>query len=111
MQSETIVDKLRPGTDFASNSKAFVKKTVMLETLQILGKYKVSGKNAEYIAEYSGDAFNAHYNGDENPAQRPAFNKSNLGLWSRLIFSQLEYVVDGLWMDLPPGDNNVTLNL
>jgi len=111
IRSETIVDKIHPGTDFAANGRAFVKKTVMLEAMKTLKKYFVSDKDADYIANAVGDAFYAHYAGDENPALRPPFDKSKLGLWGRFIYSQEEYVVDGLWADLPPADNDVDLKL
>ncbi|MDR0448402.1 MAG: metallophosphoesterase [Treponema sp.] len=111
IRTETIVDKIRPGTDFAVNAQAFVKKTVMLEAAKVLRKYKVSEKDADYIANAVGDAFTAHYSGDENPALRPPFDKSKLGLWGRFIYSQQKYVIEGLWVDLPPADNNVRINL
>jgi hypothetical protein len=57
------------------------------------------------------DAYHAHYSGDENPALRPFFDKSKLSLWGRFIYSQQKYVLDGLWNDLPPADNNVSLPL
>ncbi|MDR0475617.1 MAG: metallophosphoesterase [Treponema sp.] len=111
IRTETIADKLHPFTDFALNARAFVKKTVMFETLDVLKKYKVSGKNADYIADAVGDAFDAHYAGDEDPALRPAFDKSKLNLWGRFIYGRQKYVLDGLWNDLPPGDNNIRLEL
>ena len=111
IRSETIVDKIRPGTDFAVNARAFVKKTVMLEAVNTLRRYRVSAKDAEYIASHVGDAFDAHYAGDENPALRPSFDKSRLGLWGKFIYSRQKYVFDGLWADLPPADNNVSINL
>jgi len=111
IRTETIVDEIHPDTDFAKNARAFVKKTLVLEALRTLKKYRVSGKDADFIADAVGDAFAAHYSGDENPAQRPAFDKQKLGLWGRFIYSQFTYVLDGLWMDLPPADNNADLKL
>jgi hypothetical protein len=111
LRTETIVDKIYPGTDFAQNARAFVKKTVMLEALGVLKKFKVSDKDAEYIANAVGDAFDAHYAGDENPALRPPFDKSRLNLWGRFVYSQQKYVLDGLWEDLPPADNNTSFKL
>jgi len=109
IRTETIVDKLHPGTDFAANATAFVKKTVMLEAASVLRKYKVSEKDIAIITDAVGDAFNAHYNGDENSSLRKAVAKSDLGFWGRFILGQQQYVIDGLWTNLPPGDNKVTL--
>ena len=111
IESVAIVDKLHPGTDFAAKGLAFVKKTVMLEALGVLKKYKVSDKDANFIADAVGDAFTAHYSGDEDPALRPILDKKNLGLWGRFILAQQQYVLDGLWADLPPADIAVRLEL
>jgi len=111
IRTNTIVDKIHPGTDFAEKAHGFVKKTVMLEALRTLGKYKVREKDADHIAEAVGDAFSAHYSGDEDPALRPAFDKSKLGLWGRFIYGQFHFVLEGLWNDLPPADNNVRFEL
>jgi hypothetical protein len=111
VRTETIAEKLRPGTDFAPNAMAFVKRTVMLEAAGVLKKYLVSRKDTDYIANAVGDAFTAHYSGDENPALRPPFDQSKLGLWGRFVYGQQRYVLDGLWADLPPADRNAVLRL
>ncbi|MDR1836110.1 MAG: metallophosphoesterase [Treponema sp.] len=111
IRTETIVDRLYPGTDFAANAHAFVKRTVMLETEGILKMLLVSGKDTEIISNAVGDAFTAHYSGDENPALRPPLDKSLLGVWGRFVLNVQQYVLDGLWDDLPPADNNVSLQL
>jgi len=111
IRTDTIVDRIYPGTAFASDATAFVKRTVMLEAAGVLRKYKVSEKDINIIADAVGDAFTAHYYGDENPALRPVLDKSKLGLWGRFVLGQQQYVLDGLWVDLPPADNNVSLNL
>jgi hypothetical protein len=110
-RTETIADKLHPGTDFAEIARAFVKRTVMLEAWDVLKKYRVSDHNADYIADAVGEAFNVHYIGDEDITLRPVFDRSKLSLWGRFIYSQQKYVLDGLWVDLPPADNNVSFNL
>jgi hypothetical protein len=109
IRTGTIVDKLYPGTDFAPNATAFVKKTVMLEAASVLRKFKVSEKDIAIITDAVGDAFNAHYSGDENPSLRQSLDKSKLGLWGRFVLGQQQYVLDGLWADLNPADNNVKL--
>ena len=111
IRSETIADKIHPGTDFAVNARAFVKQTVMNEAVKTLRRHRVNAKDAGYIAGHIGDAFDAHYAGDENPALRPPFDKSRLGLWGKIVYGTQSYVLDGLWSDLPPADNNVLLSL
>ena len=109
IRTDAIVDKVHPGTDFAVKADAFVKKTVMLEAEGVLRKYKVSVKDANYIANAVGDAFTAHYAGDENPALRPPFDSSKLGFWGRFIYGMQKYALDGLWVDIPPADTTVSL--
>jgi hypothetical protein len=109
--SDFIVDKIHPGTDFAEKAHAFVKETVMLEAASVLRKYFVSRKNIAIIADAVGDAFAAHYAGDEDPTQRPPLDRKKLSSWGRFILKQQDYVLDGLWQDLYPADNNVSFNL
>jgi len=111
IKTEFIADKIHPGTEFASNASAFVKHTVMLEAANVLKRYNVSEKDIAIITDAVGDAFTAHYSGDEDPAKRPPLDKSKLSLWGRFILSQQQYVLDGLWVDLPPADINVSLQL
>ena len=111
IRTETIVDKIHPGTDFAPNATAFVKRTVMLEAAGVLKKFKVSKNGIAVISDAVGDAFTAHYDGDENPALRPPLDKSKLGPWGRFVLGQQQYVLDGMWADPAPADNNVKLDL
>jgi len=111
IQSDTIVDKLYPGTDFAETATAFVKTTVVMEAYNTLKKYNVSDKDAEYIADALGDAFVAHYYGDEVLADKPYFDKSRLNIWGRFVLFIQRYVLENLWIDLSPTDNNATFSL
>ena len=112
VETETIVDKVYPDDEsFAENATAFVKKTVVFEAYNTLKKYKVSDKDSEYIADAVGDGFVAHYSGDEVTADKPDFDTSRLGLWGRIVYAIQKYVVDGLWVDLPPDDANVSFSL
>ncbi|MCL1896398.1 MAG: metallophosphoesterase [Clostridiales bacterium] len=111
VRTDTIVDRLYPGTDFAENAQEFVKNTVMLEARKTLKKYKASDADADYIADAVGDAFTAHYSGDEDAGLKPDFDTGELGLWGKIIFSTQKYVIEGLWEDLPPADNDVAIDL
>jgi len=109
--TDFIVDRLHPGTDFAANAHAFVKRTVMLEAANTLRTFRVSEKDIAIITDAVGDAFVAHYAGDEDPALRPPLDKSKLGLWGKIVLSTQNYVLDGLWQDLYPADRNAKLEL
>lgn len=97
--------------DFQTYANNFVKKTIYNEAYKTLVGYKVSAADADYISNTVADAYIAHYNGDENEADRVEIDKSKLSLWSRIVYSQYAYVIDGLWKDLPPADKNVTFSL
>ncbi|MDR3645859.1 MAG: metallophosphoesterase [Clostridia bacterium] len=111
VRSEDLVGELHPGTDFAKKALAFETDVLETQTAKVLRKYFVPESDASYIAKYIALAFEAHYSGDENPAKRPAFDESRLSFWGRVAFSVEKYVPQGLWSDLPPADNNVTLDL
>ncbi|MCL2812194.1 MAG: metallophosphoesterase [Clostridia bacterium] len=109
--TDTIADKLRPGTDFAETAQAFVKQTVMLEAKNTLLKYRVSEQDADIIADAVGDAFAAHYSGDADPALRTHVETGRLSLWGRIVYSTQRYVLDGLWAASPLPDNNASFRL
>lgn len=111
LSREALIDKLYPGTDFAEKGKKFVHENVSSEAYFKLREYKVTSKDAKKIADLVGSGFVAHNYGDENPAERPTFNPASLGIWSRVVYATQKYVMDGLWKDLSPADNNVTLDL
>jgi predicted MPP superfamily phosphohydrolase len=109
IRSETIADKIYPWTNFAHNAEAFVKKTVMMEAAKVLRKFKVSESDIAVIADAVGDAFAAHYSGDENPALQKKIDTYKMSLWGRIVLRQQQYVIDGLWKDLNIADNNVKI--
>lgn len=111
VRSTTIVDRLRPGTDFESEAHDFVLATIASEAFDVSRGYYVSEKNSDYIASRVAPAFVAHYEGDEDPAEKPAIDTGELSLWGKLIWSQQRYVVDGLWADSEPSDNEIVLQL
>jgi len=111
VRSETIVDRLKPGTDFGEEARAFVLATIASEAYDVSRGYNVAEDQSRYIADHVAPAFVAHYEGDEDPSAKPAIDNSKLDLWGRFIWSQQRYVADGLWADLEPADNDVVLPL
>jgi hypothetical protein len=111
IRSDDIIGEIHPGTNFEKDGEAFVRKTIVKEAVETLNKYYVGGSDADYISNAVAAAFVAHYNGDENTALRPAFDENKLSLWGRIVYSQEKYVIDGLWSDLPPSDNNCVIDL
>lgn len=111
IESLKLVEKYKPGTAFGENAAAFVKKTIKLEAYNTLRKFHVSEKDSDYIGDAVATAFNAHYNGDEKVTDKPSLDTGRLSLWGKLVYSMEKYVIDGLWVDLPPEDNNTVLDL
>lgn len=111
IESSRLVEKYKPGTDFAPKAIDFVKNTVKLEAYNTLRKFHVSEKDSDYIGDAVAAAFNAHYNGDEKLSEKPGFDTAKLSLWSKVVYSMEKYVIDGLWVDLAPEDNNAVLDL
>ncbi|HEX9062787.1 MAG TPA: metallophosphoesterase, partial [Clostridia bacterium] len=109
--TDNLVSKLHPGTEYEKNAEQFVYDSVKRETINVLLKYFVPKNDAGYIADHMATAFCAHYRGDENASDRPAFDESKLNFWSRFICSHEKYIIDGLWNDLPPEDNNTVIDL
>lgn len=101
-------------TDTLSKTEAardFVKRSVARETVGILSRFMVSEKDADYLADAVSDAFVAHYAGDADIRLWPEFDPGRLSLWGRVVYATQKYILDGLWTDLPPADNNVIIDL
>ena len=111
IESLSIVDKLRPGTDFAEQALRFSRESVISEAYKAVRSFKVPEKDSRYIAEGVGDAFMAHYYGDEDISRKPPFDVKNLGLYGRLVYMIEKYVIENPWVDACPGDNNVVIPL
>lgn len=111
VRSETIVDRLKPGTSFGEDARAFVLATIASEAYDVSRGYNVAEDQSRYIADHVAPAFVAHYEGDEELSAKPPIDNSRLDLWGRFIWSQQRYVADGLWDDPAPADNDVVLPL
>ncbi|MFH2129416.1 MAG: hypothetical protein ABIK68_03500, partial [bacterium] len=75
-----------------------------------LKKYMVSEKDRQRLNPQIARAYITHLRGDE---VRPAtiLDKTELGLWGRLILALQGDLIDGWYTDLPPADNQVTIDL
>lgn len=111
VESTTLIDRLRPGTDFPVGASEFVRATIESEAFDVSRGYYVNEENSAYIADRVAPAFVTHYAGDELPADIPVIDTGNLNLWGRFIWSQQRYVVEGLSHDLAPADNDAVLDL
>jgi predicted phosphodiesterase len=111
IRSVNLVEKLRPGSEFAEEAQTFMLETLEYQILNTLRKYLVTDQDALLLAGYVAKAFAAHFRGDENPVHKPAFDSSRLSFWGRFIYSRQKKMIESLWSNLPPQDLNTILDL
>lgn len=111
IRSVNLIEKLHPGSNFADEAYAFMLETLEYEIVNTLRKYLVTDRDAQLLAEYVALAFAAHSMGDENPDRKPLFDSGQLSFLGRIIYARQKKMIDSLWINQPPGDLNVSLDL
>ena len=82
-----------------------------IATKTIMG-YKVDQAEAEKLAKQVASSFVAHYSGDESlPAGQEMIQEQGLSPMGWLVIQMRKDLIYGLWKDLPPPDNNITIDL
>jgi 3',5'-cyclic AMP phosphodiesterase CpdA len=98
--------------DFQEFARAYVQSGIEGIAVQTIMGYKVNQTEAENLAGQVAQAFLAHYAGDENlPVGQEAIQTSGLSIPGWVVVNFRKGLVTGLWHDLPPPDNNVTIDL
>jgi len=98
--------------DFQEFARAYVLSGIEGIATDTIMEYKVKQAEAEKLAEQVAQAFLAHYAGDENlPAGQEALQSSGLSIPGWVVVNFRKDLVIGLWHDLPPPDNTVTIDL
>jgi 3',5'-cyclic AMP phosphodiesterase CpdA len=112
--SEVMVTSIKSHlTDFPAYGKRYLLDGIAgIATTTLTGTYKVDRAEAEKISNEVALAFAAHYAGDEKlaPGQQP-ITESGLSPLGWVVMQMRKDLLIGLWNDLPPADNNITLNL
>ena len=70
----------------------------------------VSDENAPILSDWLALSALAHFMGDER-AERNPVDADRLGFWPRLVTRAAAELIDGLWNDLEPSDNDLILQL
>jgi 3',5'-cyclic AMP phosphodiesterase CpdA len=98
--------------DFQEYARAYVQSGIEgIATRAIMG-YKVDRAEAEKLARQVAQAFVAHYAGDENlPPGQETLQSRGLSIPGRVVVTFRKDLVIGLWNDLEPPDNNITIDL
>ena len=96
--------------EFAEYSDKYVFEGTLKLADKALAKYRVSENDRVYINPQISKAYATHLKGDEvKPGQ--VLDTSNIGIWAKLIVYMQENLIYGWYTDLPPGDNQLTIDL
>jgi 3',5'-cyclic AMP phosphodiesterase CpdA len=108
-----LIQSIRSYPDgFPEYARAYITAGIEGMAIATVEKYKVKRTDAEKLAEQVAEAFMAHFSGDEVlPAGKKALDSKGLGLPGRLVVAFRKDLVEALWQDLEPPDNNVVLDL
>jgi 3',5'-cyclic AMP phosphodiesterase CpdA len=106
------VQKIDGNDDFEEYALSYIESGIRGIATGAIEGYGVKEPAAEKMAEQVARAFVAHYAGDENlPVGQSILNTSGLGFRAWLVATFRRGLVYGLWHDLEPPDNNVTIDL
>lgn len=99
------------GVDFWKYSEDFIRTAgaaIGVKTMKGLG---VSQRDADALAPQVADALIAHFRGDEHFTGTVMLGAPHLGLMGSLAVALKKDEIASLWTDLPPADNDITINL
>jgi 3',5'-cyclic AMP phosphodiesterase CpdA len=98
--------------DFQGYAKARLEKGLTATIANMIASYGVDGPEAQKLASQVAAATMAHIAGDEKlPAGQEVIQENGLSLRAWIGVQIRKDLVESLWKDLPPPDNNVTLDL
>jgi len=99
-------------TNFQEYAREYTMNGIKSIAAHIIQGYKVQPDEAEELAGQVAEAFVAHYAGDETlPAGSEAISTRGLSLPGWLVATTRKNLVQGLWNDLEPADNNINIDL
>jgi 3',5'-cyclic AMP phosphodiesterase CpdA len=99
-------------TDFPQFARAYIEEGVEGIAIEAIEGFGVKHDSAVILAKQVGGAFAAHYAGDEKlPPGQPPISARGAGFKGWLVVVARAGMVTGLWHDLPPADNNITIDL
>ena len=99
------------GGSFSGYAKEYVAEGIEAIAARTMERLGMERPEIDIIASQIADAFMAHYGGDERFTGPETLGTAGLSLAGRLVAASQRSLVSGLWNDLPPDDNDVTLDL
>jgi 3',5'-cyclic AMP phosphodiesterase CpdA len=112
VQTQSVTSIRTHPDDFQEYALAYIKSGVANIAARAIQSYGVEPAEAENLGQQVARAFIAHYAGDESlPAGQKAISTHGLSLRGRIVVTIRKGLIQGLWQDLAPPDNNVTIDL
>ena len=99
------------GVDFWEYSRQSLARSVVRAVARMMRGVGVSEKEAAIVAPQVAEASLAHFRGDESFTGTEALSSKGLGLLGGIVAGSRRDLVEGLWQDQAPSDNDVTLDL
>ncbi|MCG8635132.1 MAG: metallophosphoesterase [Desulfobacterales bacterium] len=110
VKSTTVRSIPSMGDAFAAHAEAYVVEGTKKMANTALAKYKVSQEQSDLINHQVARAYLAHLKGNEVMPATP-LDTAGFNPWLRFVSWMQEDLIHGWWSDLPPEDNNLTIDL
>jgi hypothetical protein len=99
------------GMDFWEYSRETLAKGITRIVIRMMIGVGISPEEAATIAPQVADAFIAHFRGDESFSGTEMLRSKGLSLMAGIVTGARRDLVEGLWHDLAPADNDLTIDL
>lgn len=99
------------GVDFWEYARNSMAAGITQTVAGMMSGIGISAKEASTIASQVADASLAHFRGDESFTGTDVLSTKGLGLLAGIVAGSRRDLVEGLWHDQAPADNDVTLDL
>lgn len=100
------------GKNFANYARTFLAEGIEKIAQKTMKELGVPESDFEILAPQIAEAFLAHYMGDENlPPGKSPLKTTGLSFMGSLVVGNRRALVEDLWQDLPPPDNNLLIEL
>lgn len=99
------------GMDFWEYSRTTLAEGISQIVIRMMKRVGISPAEASTIAPQIADASIAHFRGDESFSGAEMLGSQGLSLMAGIVTGARRDLVEGLWHDLAPADNDVTIDL
>jgi hypothetical protein len=99
------------GEDFREYSREFLLAGTKMIAMRTMGSYGISGEEASTIAGQVADALAAHFRGDERFTGSEMLRTRGLSPLASVAAGLRRELVEGLWHDPAPPDNDLVIDL